>query len=164
MITCTKQLNICHQLARDQAEKAASHEAQLDIAMPPAAATPPSVEQPSLVVTSAASSMMTDVGSSPVSVTPVATTITSPAVSISGSSAVLTAQASSAVPSVGETVTHAATPGSLGAHIVENNSLHIVESSTAEASAQDIEVWVTFQVLFKNWLSNLYLLLRCEIA
>ncbi|CAI9115989.1 OLC1v1017023C1 [Oldenlandia corymbosa var. corymbosa] len=123
-------------LAREQAEKAAQ-EGHLDVTAP--AAATPSVEQQSPAVNSVISSMMIDVTSSPVPVTPIATSITSPAMAISGSPAVLTAQQTSAGSSVGETLALAATPKSLGVLLVENNVSHVMESSKAEASALDSE-------------------------
>ncbi|XP_027093459.1 pre-mRNA-processing protein 40A isoform X2 [Coffea arabica] len=130
--------------AREQAEKAASFGSHLEMGVP-TAPTSTSVGQPPLVTSvSSTSSTVSAIASSPIAVTPVAAVVNSPTVAVFGSPAVPTVQPAVtsmvSVPSLGETsASPAPTTGSLGMHNVENNSSHIAEGSTGEASSQDIE-------------------------
>ncbi|KAL3514364.1 hypothetical protein ACH5RR_027081 [Cinchona calisaya] len=130
-------------LAREQADKAASLGAQLELGVP-AAATGPSVEQPSLVTSiNSTSSTVSAIASSPIAVTPVGAVVNSPTVADFGSTVPTvhpTVTTTVSVASLGETVTSPVpTPGSLEIHTVENSSSYVVEGSVGEASAQDIE-------------------------
>ncbi|KAF8410256.1 hypothetical protein HHK36_002781 [Tetracentron sinense] len=154
----------CFQLARDQAEKAPGQGIQLEKAITshaPAAVAVSSVDTPSnpaISVSSASSSMISAVASSPVQVTPVVAVVNQPPVMASGSPAVPVVPSPVATNAIGVqspvgTVTPlpAAVSGSAGVPVpmvnittpptstFENRSPHDVANSVDGASVQDIE-------------------------